>query len=80
VRPREIRETLGLQPGQPVQAPRYQHRVECLPVPSVTSMRGLFEGIDTAVPRDADRERTSSSRLPGSRTVPTDRTPASRRA
>ena len=53
--PREIREALGLEPGQKVQAFQYQNRVELIPVRSVREMRGILEGIDTSVPRDRDR-------------------------
>jgi AbrB family looped-hinge helix DNA binding protein len=53
--PREIREALGLQPGQQVQALRYQNRVEFIPVRPMKSARGFLKGIDTDVARDADR-------------------------
>ncbi len=53
--PRAIREAMGLQPGQKVQALQYQNRIEFIPVRSMRSMRGFLKGIDTAVPRDADR-------------------------
>jgi AbrB family looped-hinge helix DNA binding protein len=53
--PREIREALGLQPGQRVQALRYQNRVEFIPVRPMKSARGFLKGIDTDVPRDVDR-------------------------
>lgn len=54
--PREIREAMGLEPGQKVQALQYQNRIEFIPVRSMRSMRGFLKGIDTAVPRDKDRE------------------------
>jgi len=53
--PREIREALGLEPGQKVQAFQYQNRVELIPVRSVREMRGFLEGMDTNVPRERDR-------------------------
>ncbi len=53
--PREIRERLGLEPGQKVQALAYENRVEFIPVRSLKSMRGFLQGIDTAVRRDRDR-------------------------
>ena len=53
--PRDIREAMGLEPGQKVQALQYQHRIEFIPVRSMRSMRGFLEGIDTTVPRDEDR-------------------------
>lgn len=53
--PQQIREALGLQPGQRVQALQYGDRVEFIPVKPLKSMRGFLRGIDTSVPRDRDR-------------------------
>jgi AbrB family looped-hinge helix DNA binding protein len=53
--PREIREALGLEPGQKVQALQYQNRIELIPVRRMRSMRGVLAGIDTTVDRDGDR-------------------------
>ncbi len=47
--PREIRESLGLRPGQKVQALQYQDRIEFIPVKPVKAMRGFL--------RPADRTR-----------------------
>ncbi len=53
--PRAIREAMGLEPGQKVQALRYQNRIEFIPIREMREMRGFLEGIDTTIPRDADR-------------------------
>ncbi len=53
--PREIRERLGLEPGQKVQALAYENRIEFIPVRSLKRMRGFLRGIDTAVRRERDR-------------------------
>ena len=53
--PRAIRESMGLQPGQKVQALQYQNRIEFIPVRSMRAMRGFLKGIDTTVSRDRDR-------------------------
>lgn len=53
--PREIRERLGLEPGQRVQALAYDNRIEFIPVKALKSMRGFLRGIDTTVRRDKDR-------------------------
>lgn len=53
--PLAIREAMGLQPGQKVQAIQYQNRIEFIPVRSVRSMRGFLKGIDTTVTRERDR-------------------------
>ncbi len=53
--PREIRERLGLEAGQKVQALAYENRIEFIPVRSLKHMRGFLKGIDTAVRRERDR-------------------------
>jgi AbrB family looped-hinge helix DNA binding protein len=53
--PQQIREALGLRPGQHVRALQYGDRVEFIPIKSMKSMRGFLKGIDTTVPRDRDR-------------------------
>ncbi len=53
--PKEIRESLGLRPGQKVQAIEYRGRIELVPVRSASQMRGFLSGIDTTVPREDDR-------------------------
>jgi AbrB family looped-hinge helix DNA binding protein len=53
--PREIRERLGLEPGQEVQAFAYENRIEFIPVRAMKSMRGFLKGIDTTVRRQRDR-------------------------
>jgi AbrB family looped-hinge helix DNA binding protein len=53
--PREIREALGLVPGQKVQALQYQNRIEFIPVRAMREMRGFLKGIDSTVARDKDR-------------------------
>ena len=53
--PQQIREALGLRPGQRVQALQYGDRVEFIPIKSMKSMRGFLKGIDTTVPRHRDR-------------------------
>ena len=53
--PQQIREALGLKPGQKVEAVQYLDRVEFIPVRPIQTMRGFLKGIDTSVPRDRDR-------------------------
>lgn len=53
--PKEIREKLGLSPGQKVETIMYDGRIELIPVRPVKTMRGFLKGIDTAIERDADR-------------------------
>lgn len=54
--PRAIRETLGIEPGQKVQAIAYEGRIEYIPVKPLKKMRGFLKGIDTSIERDPDRE------------------------
>ena len=53
--PKEIRESLRLEPGQKVQAMEDQNRIELVPVRPVAEMRGFLSGIDTTVEREDDR-------------------------
>ena len=53
--PQRIRETLGLKPGQKVEAIQYLDRIEFIPVRSPRAMRGFLKGINTTVPRNKDR-------------------------
>jgi len=53
--PAEIREALGLAPGQKIQAIQYQDRIEYIPLRPAKALRGFLKGLDTRVPRDGDR-------------------------
>jgi AbrB family looped-hinge helix DNA binding protein len=53
--PARIREALSIKPGQKLHAIEYRGRIELVPVRSIKSARGSLKGIDTRVPRDADR-------------------------
>lgn len=53
--PLAIRKSLGLQPGQKVQAILYDNRIELIPIKPMVSMRGFLKGIDTTIEREADR-------------------------
>lgn len=53
--PREIRERLGLAPGQKVRALAYENRIEFIPVQPLERMRGFLRGIDTTVRRERER-------------------------
>ena len=53
--PLEIRQALGLKPGQKIQAIRLGDRIELIPVKQLSEVKGFLKGIDTEVERDADR-------------------------
>lgn len=58
--PRDIRRALALVPGQRLLARLVGDRIELVPIQPMSAMRGLFAGIDTAVPAD-DPERHASA-------------------
>ena len=53
--PKQIREKLGLSPGQKIQAIAYGDRIELIPIRPAVEMRGFLKGIDTHIERDTDR-------------------------
>jgi AbrB family looped-hinge helix DNA binding protein len=53
--PKSIREQLGLQPGQKIQAIACGDRIELIPVRHARERRGFLKGIDPRVEREADR-------------------------
>jgi len=53
--PKEVRTRLGLKPGQKVQTLVFDDRIELIPVKPIKKMKGFLKGIDTRVPREADR-------------------------
>jgi len=55
VLPKEVRQKVGLRPGQRIQVIAYDDRIELIPVQPVEKMRGFLEGIDTRLTRDEDR-------------------------
>jgi AbrB family looped-hinge helix DNA binding protein len=54
--PRHIRDALGLEPGQKVQAFEYEGRVEFVPVRPAKALRGFVRGLNTTVVRERDRK------------------------
>ena len=53
--PKEIRESMGIVPGQKVQIMSYQGRIEVIPLKPMKEMKGFLKGIDTSVVREDDR-------------------------
>jgi AbrB family looped-hinge helix DNA binding protein len=53
--PKTIRESLGLSPGQKVQAVLYGNRIELIPLEPAQRVRGFLKGIETRVRREPDR-------------------------
>lgn len=53
--PKEIRDSMGIQPGEKVQIFQHGDRIELVPVKEMKKMRGFLNGIDTTVNRDKNR-------------------------
>lgn len=53
--PREVRESLGIRPGDKVEVFQYEDRIEFIPVKDMKKMRGFLKGIKRTVRRDRDR-------------------------
>lgn len=53
--PREIREKLGLKPGQKIQVMVNDGRIEMIPLKPISELRGFLKGIDTVIDREDDR-------------------------
>lgn len=53
--PKEVRESLHLQPGQKMQVIEYDGRVELIPERDIRELRGFIKGINTAFTREEDR-------------------------
>ena len=53
--PKEIREDLGIQPGNFVSVFQYNGRIEYVPIKKMSALRGFLKGMDTHIERDEDR-------------------------
>ncbi len=53
--PKDVRQKLGLTPGQKVQTILFEDRIELIPVKAIKKMKGFLKGIDTHIPRESDR-------------------------
>lgn len=53
--PQSVREEIGLRPGQKFCGMRPGNRIEMIPLRPIREMRGFARGMNTDVPREADR-------------------------
>ena len=53
--PKEVRDAIGITPGQKVQMLTYRNRIELIPIKPMKQMKGFLKGIDVDVKRDKDR-------------------------
>jgi bifunctional DNA-binding transcriptional regulator/antitoxin component of YhaV-PrlF toxin-antitoxin module len=49
-----LREQLGIEPGQKLQAFAVDNRIELVPIQPLQAMRGFLSGIETSVHRQPD--------------------------
>jgi AbrB family looped-hinge helix DNA binding protein len=54
--PKDVRDRLGIRPGQKVEAFALGGRVELVPVRPIEEMRGFLKGMDPNFEREPDRE------------------------
>jgi AbrB family looped-hinge helix DNA binding protein len=53
--PKEVRDALGIEPGQQVDVMQSGDRIELVPVQPMQDARGFLEGMSTELERDEDR-------------------------
>jgi AbrB family looped-hinge helix DNA binding protein len=53
--PKNVRESLKLQPGQKMQVVEYAGRIELIPEREIKELRGFLKGINTEFKREEDR-------------------------
>ncbi|HOG12800.1 MAG: AbrB/MazE/SpoVT family DNA-binding domain-containing protein [Smithellaceae bacterium] len=53
--PKEVRDSLKLQPGQKMQVVEYAGRIELIPERDIKELRGFLKGINTEFKREEDR-------------------------
>jgi AbrB family looped-hinge helix DNA binding protein len=53
--PKEVRESMEIEPGQKLQVFRLDGLIALVPVRPITELRGAYPGIDTHIERDPDR-------------------------
>lgn len=53
--PKDVRESMGLVPGQKIQILTYRNRIELIPIKPLKQMKGFLKGFDTEIKRDEDR-------------------------
>ena len=50
--PKEVRERMGLKPGQELEVLEFDRHIELVPLQDIKELRGMARGIDTRVLRD----------------------------
>ena len=53
--PKDVREQLGIQPGQKIQAIAFGDRIELIPLRHPSELRGFLKGVTRPFEREPDR-------------------------
>ncbi|MGD9367033.1 MAG: AbrB/MazE/SpoVT family DNA-binding domain-containing protein [Desulfobacteraceae bacterium] len=53
--PKEVREAMGLRPGQKLKVIEYEGRIELIPDRDISELKGFIKGINTEFIREDDR-------------------------
>ena len=53
--PKEVRDSLGVKPGERFEVIQHEGRIEYIPVIPMKKARGFLKGMDTHIARDGDR-------------------------
>ena len=53
--PKDIRDSIGLKPGEKLEVITCGSRIELIPIQSIKQMKGKYKGIDTKIIREEDR-------------------------
>lgn len=53
--PKEVRERIDLKVGSTMEVIAYGNRIELIPIQPIKSLKGIFKGINTDIPRESDR-------------------------
>jgi len=53
--PKDVREAIGIIPGQKVQMLTFRNRIELIPIKPMKKLKGMLKGINTDVKREKDR-------------------------
>ncbi len=53
--PKDVRESMGIKPGQEVQVFSFDGIIHLIPVKPIEEMRGFVKGIDPTIEREPDR-------------------------
>lgn len=52
--PKDVRDSMGLKPGESLQVIQIGHRIEMIRVQGIETMKGFLKGMNTSFERDND--------------------------